>query len=191
VSRIRDLALVAPVLLLTAAGARAAPPALYSPHYVSPPSYYHYPSNSNYNTPYYRSPSNYFAPPVSYYERPYPAAPSYLPPAPPPTRPPPTTSGLDVPLVPPALREPESREAPAQIEVRVPAGAEVWFGGSKTRRTGTVRLFESPPLEPGKWFSYDVKARWTEGGKEVEQTRKVSIAAGFRSAVDFTKPGGK
>lgn len=188
--------LVAPVLLLTAAVSSAAPPFLYSPRYVNPPSYYHYPSSSNYNVPYYRSPSNYFAPPVSYYDRPYSAPPAYVPPAVyPPARPPATTSGLDVPLVPRALREPEPppqpREAPAEVEVRVPAGAELWFGGVKTRQTGAVRLFQSPPVEVGQWYGYDVKARWTEDGKEVERTRHVSVTAGARSAVDFTKRDGE
>jgi uncharacterized protein (TIGR03000 family) len=74
----------------------------------------------------------------------------------------------------------------ASIRVRVPAGAELWFDGTKTRQSGAERSFRSPPLTPGKTYFYDVKARWTEGGKPVERTRTVDVRAGGRYTVDFT-----
>jgi uncharacterized protein (TIGR03000 family) len=76
----------------------------------------------------------------------------------------------------------------AHIEIRVPADAEVWFGSGKTTQTGTRREFVSPPLEPGKDFTYDIRARWVENGKEVVRTRTLDVSAGAWKGVDFTKP---
>jgi uncharacterized protein (TIGR03000 family) len=94
-------------------------------------------------------------------------------------------------LAPRVLREPEPRRAPAEIEVRVPTGAELWFARAKTKQSGARRVFESPPLDPGQWYGYDVTARWTQDGKPVVRTAHVSVAAGVRVAVDFTQPGEK
>jgi uncharacterized protein (TIGR03000 family) len=72
------------------------------------------------------------------------------------------------------------------MNVRVPAGAEIWFEGSKTGQTGTTRTFVSPPLEPGRGFTYEVRARWTDNGKEVDRTRQVHVRAGEKVDVDFS-----
>lgn len=73
----------------------------------------------------------------------------------------------------------------ATMNVRVPADAEIWFQGSKTGQQGVSRTFVSPPLEKGRGFTYEIRARWTEGGKEVEQTRQVHVRAGEQVDVDF------
>jgi uncharacterized protein (TIGR03000 family) len=77
----------------------------------------------------------------------------------------------------------------ATINVQVPADAELWFEGEKTNQTGPNRLFRSPALEAGQNYSYDVKARWMENGKPVEQTRIVRVRAGEMSQVNFTEQG--
>lgn len=74
---------------------------------------------------------------------------------------------------------------PALIEVHVPADAQVWFDGDSTSQTGLERSFRSPPLQPGQDYSYEVKARWTENGKDIERTRKVRLHAGERVLVNF------
>ncbi len=76
----------------------------------------------------------------------------------------------------------------AHITVRAPADADVRFGQGKTQQSGAVREFASPPLSPGKDYTYEIKARWTVGGKEVVQTRQVDVGAGTYKVVDFTKP---
>jgi uncharacterized protein (TIGR03000 family) len=78
--------------------------------------------------------------------------------------------------------------ASAHITVRVPENAEIWFGDRKTTTPGAVRDFESPPLEPGKTYTYDVKARWMEDGREVTQTQKVPVTAGANANVTFPMP---
>jgi uncharacterized protein (TIGR03000 family) len=76
----------------------------------------------------------------------------------------------------------------AHVAVKAPADAEIWFGEGKTRQTGEVREFVSPALKPGQAYTYVIKAKWTEGGKEVVQTREIDVTAGSRKAIDFTKP---
>lgn len=81
------------------------------------------------------------------------------------------------------------KDAPARLQVRLPApDAMVWFGESRTTQTGLVREFESPVLTAGRTYTYDIKARWTEGGKEIEQTQSVSVQAGQGVAVVFPVP---
>jgi uncharacterized protein (TIGR03000 family) len=83
---------------------------------------------------------------------------------------------------------PEAGDGTAQVTVIVPADAEVFFDGNATTQTGTERVYQSPPLEKGFTYHYSIRARWTEGGKPVEQTRKVSVKPGARARVDFTSP---
>lgn len=76
----------------------------------------------------------------------------------------------------------------ASIDVKVPAGAQLWFEGQKTQQQGSYRIFESPPLEPGKIYSYKVKARWTNAkGEIVERTRTLQIHAGTYVKLDLQK----
>jgi uncharacterized protein (TIGR03000 family) len=81
----------------------------------------------------------------------------------------------------------EERANTAQVDVRVPdPNAEIWIEGSKTQQRGTLRLFESPPLNPDKNYTYDIRARWTENGREVERTKTVPVRANERANVDFS-----
>jgi uncharacterized protein (TIGR03000 family) len=75
--------------------------------------------------------------------------------------------------------------APVEVEVRVPADAEIWFDGARTRQTGKVRQFVSPPVTPGHDYTYEVRARWKEGGKEVTQTRRITVHAGELVSIAF------
>jgi uncharacterized protein (TIGR03000 family) len=76
----------------------------------------------------------------------------------------------------------------ALVEVRVPPDAQVWFDGNPTTQTGEVRTYASPALPRDRAFHYDIRARWTDGGKVVDQTRSVEVRAGQRTTVDFMQP---
>jgi uncharacterized protein (TIGR03000 family) len=73
----------------------------------------------------------------------------------------------------------------AHITVIVPANAELWFEGQKTSERGTVREFVSPSLTPGKTYAYEIRARWTENGREVSQVREADVRAGAQATVVF------
>jgi uncharacterized protein (TIGR03000 family) len=75
---------------------------------------------------------------------------------------------------------------PATIRVAVPCEAKVWIDGQATCQSGANRVFESPPLAPGKEFTYTVKAEWRgPDGKNVCLTRQVDIQANACVDVDL------
>ena len=77
----------------------------------------------------------------------------------------------------------------ARIRILVPAGARGWVDNQETMQTGTDRSFDSPPLTPGKEYTYNVTARWTcPDGKEVVKTRQVDVQANAAVSVDLTQP---
>jgi uncharacterized protein (TIGR03000 family) len=73
----------------------------------------------------------------------------------------------------------------ARLTVRVPPNAQVWFEGSETTSRGAVREFQSPPLTPGSWYVYEIRARWNDSGHETTQTQKVEVSAGSHVTVNF------
>jgi uncharacterized protein (TIGR03000 family) len=78
----------------------------------------------------------------------------------------------------------------AHVNVKVPAGAQLWFNDKQTQQTGTDRTFETPPLKPGQKYTYDVKAQWKENGQTMTKTRTISVTAGANVNVDFEKESG-
>ncbi len=78
----------------------------------------------------------------------------------------------------------------AHIWLRVPADAEVWVDGARTRQTGESRYFFSPPLTPGEKYSYSIRVVTKKDGKPVEQKRRVPVHAGATVHLDFTRPSG-
>ena len=119
---------------------------------------------------------------------PPPSVPPVSPPlTPSPAGPPPAVIGAPPP--PPAPKPDETKkDAPAIINVQVPAIAVIWFGDQRMTQTGTRRTFQSPALEPGKTFYYKMKVTWptTPGQKDFETTQDVTVRAGQTTEIDFT-----
>jgi uncharacterized protein (TIGR03000 family) len=80
--------------------------------------------------------------------------------------------------------------AVALFRVRVPEDATVWFSNEKTTQGGGERLFVTPPLAEKQVFTYEVRARWRQDGKDMERTRKVVVHPGDRVTVDFLGEAG-
>jgi uncharacterized protein (TIGR03000 family) len=80
---------------------------------------------------------------------------------------------------------PETLDNTARLRILLPANAKVWVGGHETGQSGSDREFTSPPLTPGKAYTYEVKARWMVSGEPREQTRKVTVHANQTTTVDF------
>src|SRR5438876_2084622 len=69
----------------------------------------------------------------------------------------------------------EKEPAPATVEVRLPAAAELFFDGAPTMQRGLVRRFVTPPLEPGWGYTYKVTARWqSPEGKAIDEARAIT-----------------
>jgi uncharacterized protein (TIGR03000 family) len=75
----------------------------------------------------------------------------------------------------------------ARIRVRIPAGATLVVQGDATQQRGPDRLFSSPPLDPGKTYTYEMKASWMEKGEPVERTQTVTVRPNETTQVDFTR----
>jgi uncharacterized protein (TIGR03000 family) len=72
------------------------------------------------------------------------------------------------------------------VEVHPPvADATIWIEGRKATQKGEKLQFLSPPLAAGVDYVYSIRAQWTEGGKEREADRRVSVRAGATVVVDF------
>jgi len=82
---------------------------------------------------------------------------------------------------------PPPTDGRARVQVLVPADAEVWFNGNPTTRRGGQREFESPVLTPGHDYQYEIRAKWTDGGREVDQTRAIIVRANALVGVDFSR----
>ncbi len=83
--------------------------------------------------------------------------------------------------------QPVPSDGTARIRVSVPSSAEVWFEDNKTAQTGGERTFRSPQLPPGRSFIYTVRARWTAGGREMEQIQVVDVSAGQDARIVFPR----
>jgi uncharacterized protein (TIGR03000 family) len=93
----------------------------------------------------------------------------------------------------PAVRSQDANEQQrrAFINVRVYPSAKLTVDGQPTWQTGERRRFYSPPLQPGKRFSYTFAAEWMPGNnyETWTVTRKVTIEAGKPPLeVDLRKP---
>ena len=75
----------------------------------------------------------------------------------------------------------------AHVRLRVPENAEIWVNGVKTKQTGELRYFFSPPLTPGKKYSYQIRLRWMKDGKPVEESQRIPVQAGQTIRRDFTQ----
>jgi uncharacterized protein (TIGR03000 family) len=83
-------------------------------------------------------------------------------------------------------------QQPAYIQVYVPEDATLSFDSYKTRQTGTLRRFRSPPLPSGRGFYYVVKATWQEQGKPIVREQEAHVRAGQETTLVFSteeRPG--
>lgn len=87
--------------------------------------------------------------------------------------------------MPPESRRRRPKDRVAHIKVEAPADAAVWFDGHRTRATGPVRRFHSPPLAPRRQYDYKIRAVWTDRGRKVTQTQEITVSAGSWLTVKF------
>jgi uncharacterized protein (TIGR03000 family) len=74
------------------------------------------------------------------------------------------------------------------FNVRVPASATVWVNGDRTSQTGDRRDFVSSDLTPGKSYTFDFKAQWTQGMKVIIARQRVKVHGGEQHAVNLLMP---
>jgi uncharacterized protein (TIGR03000 family) len=75
--------------------------------------------------------------------------------------------------------------APARLEVKVPADAELFVDGRRTRSRGALRTLVTPPLPLDQTYAYELVAVWTEDGQRQERKRSPLVRGGEPTQVDF------
>lgn len=71
----------------------------------------------------------------------------------------------------------------ATIVVHLPAQANLTIDGEQTQQRSGTRTFTSPPLEPGKVYTYTLRAEMDRNGNTVRDTKTIEVRAGQRSEV--------
>lgn len=79
---------------------------------------------------------------------------------------------------------PNTHPNSAMLTLSVPSGAEVSIGGKKVEISGT-RTFESPDLNSGETYTFDVRVVWKENGKEVVEKRALTMHAGDHQSLQY------
>jgi uncharacterized protein (TIGR03000 family) len=77
------------------------------------------------------------------------------------------------------------------LVAHVPENAQVWVEDDATTSRGDLRTYQSPPLTPGRTYTYTVRVAWVENGKVVSQTRHFPVKAGDVECVYLVKAGSK
>ncbi len=73
----------------------------------------------------------------------------------------------------------------ASVVVRVPEKAKVFIDGNLMQSTSTERKFTSPTIAAGESFYYTIRVVIEKDGKEVADTRRVTVKAGETSRLSF------
>jgi uncharacterized protein (TIGR03000 family) len=77
----------------------------------------------------------------------------------------------------------------ALVVAHLPEDARIWFQDEPTIQTGTLRQFLSPPLTPGKSYTYTVRVQWPEDGRWVSQIHSFPVRAGAIHCIDVVPSG--
>ncbi len=80
---------------------------------------------------------------------------------------------------------------PATIVVKLPPHARLAVNDKASQLTATTRKFISPPLQPGKDYSYVLKAEYTRDGQEISATERVVVRAGEEKHVLLGSAAGR
>ncbi len=78
--------------------------------------------------------------------------------------------------------------APAVLVVNLPADAKLTISEQPTVSTLSQRIFETPVLEPGKEYTYTLKAEVVRDGRVESTTHEVTVRAGDEKTVSLRIP---
>ena len=89
------------------------------------------------------------------------------------------------PAPPPAGAPVATAPRTAEIVVRVPVAAKVFVEDRPTKQRGVERLFETAELQPGRTYTYTIRAELVRDGRTVSETKRVTVRAGESTQVRF------
>ena len=73
----------------------------------------------------------------------------------------------------------------ARLIVAVPADANLYIDDHKMKTQSERRTFQTPELEPGQTYYYEVRVEVERDGKTVGTTKRVLLKAGQEVRADF------
>jgi uncharacterized protein (TIGR03000 family) len=76
-------------------------------------------------------------------------------------------------------------ELRARLTLNVPMRSKVWLGGKEMDANVSPLVLESPVLQPGQSYTFDVKIVWPDGNKTEERARTVLVAAGDQTSLTY------
>jgi uncharacterized protein (TIGR03000 family) len=71
-----------------------------------------------------------------------------------------------------------AQDAPATIQVNLPADATLTVDGNATTSTSELRVFTSPTLPAGQEYFYSIKAEIVRDGQKLTAVERVAVKAG-------------
>lgn len=77
----------------------------------------------------------------------------------------------------------------AHLSVQVPSDAKLFVDGMETRTSSENRVFDTPPLQRGSSYYYDVRVEIIRAGRTISETRQVVVRAGETASVSFANVG--
>jgi len=86
----------------------------------------------------------------------------------------------------PAPPPPPPPELRARLTLDVPAGAHVFLAGREVDAAIRPLILESPVLQSGQAYVFDVRVTWVEGRKTEERSRVVTVAAAESKSLTYT-----
>jgi uncharacterized protein (TIGR03000 family) len=73
----------------------------------------------------------------------------------------------------------------AILNLRLPVDSVVYVNGKRTRTPGDFRSYVSRNLEPGKLYTYEIRAEVERDGETLTRTKVVELAAGLEKTLDI------
>lgn len=88
------------------------------------------------------------------------------------------------------LEESAAPKAPAKantakVTVNLPANAKLWVDQVECPLTSSVRVFDTPVLQPGQTYFYTLRIRVERDGNQVSDSQRVVVSAGQQVTVNF------
>jgi len=83
--------------------------------------------------------------------------------------------------------KPETGVASARVSVRLPADARLFVDGVPCPLKSSTREFDTPKLEPGRRYSYTLKAELVRDGQTLTEEKQVILQAGRKVNVNFDR----
>jgi uncharacterized protein (TIGR03000 family) len=75
----------------------------------------------------------------------------------------------------------------AKVIVQLPAGAKLYVDDQAIKTTSDSQSFNTPRLEPGQTYYYEVRAEAVRDGKTVVESKRILVRAGQEVSVAFPK----